>query len=383
MTLFGGAWAVLYWFSTDVFAQWLAEKKTARLFKKSPQSALSYAQKALGGKAFDRVLLAWLLLLLATVPIFGAFVPLMASPFIFGGFLGMSALLALVNGRRWMRNFRIGAAKRIGRFFLTKGDRGTIDQFLKESYQQDLPGVRSAAIENMGEWGSDVAVKLLSEARKDPDLQVALAATNTLNEVLKRLDAASPMSMAALDTLLTEYEHWTMEAEEHAASPEKAQDFLQKRKLVEWRIEEILLSQMHLRNSYPDLFCMECHTRSEELVRENWRYVRCTTCKEAKNLRRGIQTVIGRVGGMPSDTLQDGVLYVSLWDEASASSRPAEVDKIEIKAGEQFNYDWAVSSVVEAMQNRFPDKDVKVPVELDGEISLGGNTLNILNRIKS
>ncbi len=76
-----------------------------------------------------------------------------------------------------------------------------------------------------------------------------------------------------------------------------------------------------------------------------------------------------------------GVFYLDMWNQEKTSATPGEVEKIEILNNANFNYDWAVSAVAEAMQNRFPDDNLNVPVEIDPEINLSNNTRSILSNI--
>lgn len=382
MSIFGAAWSTLFWFSTDILAQFLAEKDINRLFKKSPQKALTSAKAYAGGKNYRGVLGAWGALLLPTLPILAAFIPLKASPFFFGGFVVATGALTLINGRRWMRNFRIGASRRIARFFLANGNRDEIDEILEYIYLQEVPRIQLISIEAMGKWGSDKMIKLLEAARFSNDPAIAQFATQTHQAVTRRLGEARPLSVKPLENFFREYEHWNDEAEENAALPEERAKFLAKRNGFKRNIEEIIQSQMHLRNASPDLYCMECHTFSEEVVYRHWRFVRCKSCKDASYLQRGIKQAIGRIGEIPAENPnQDGVYYLDMWDQEKTSATPGEVEKIEILNNANFNYDWAVSAVVEAMENRFPDDKLNVPIEIDPEIDLSNNTRSILSNI--
>lgn len=382
MSIFGAAWSSLFWFSTDILAQFIAEKDVARLYKKNPGKAISSAKEYVKGKNYRGALGAWGALLLPTLPILAAFIPLKASPFFFGGFVVATAGLALINGKRWMRNFRIGASRRIARFFLSNGNRDEIDEILETVYLQEVPRMQMLSIEAMGKWGSDKMIKLLEAARYSNDPDVAKFASQTHQAVLRRLGEARPLSVKPLDNFFREYEHWNDEAEENAALPEERARYLAKRDGFKRNIEEVIQSQMHLRNASPDLYCMECHTFSEEVIYRHWRYVRCKSCKEATHLQRGIKRAIGRIGVVPEhNPNEQGVYYLEMWNPDKTSATPGEVEKIEILNGAGFNYDWAISAVAESMQNRFPDQKVKVPIELDPEIDLSTNTRSILSNI--
>ncbi len=382
MSVFGAAWSSLFWFSTDILAQFIAEKDVARLYRKDSVKAIGSAKKYIQGKNYRGPLAAWGALLLPTMPILVAFIPLAASPYFFGGFAVATGILTLVNGRRWMRNFRVGTSRRIARFFLSNGNRDEIDEVLEHIYLQEVPRMQMLSIEAMGKWGSDRMLKLLEAASHSNDPAIAQFAAQTHIAVLKRLGAASPLSVKPLENFFREYDYWNDEAEENSGLPEERERFLAKRDGFKRNIEEVIQSQMHLRNASPDLYCMECHTFSEEVIYRHWRFVRCKSCNEATHLQRGIKRAVGRIGSVPSQNPdEEGVYYLDMWDPAKTSATPGEVEKIQILSGGGFNYDWAISAVAESMQNRFPDEKVSIPVELDPEIELSNNTRSILSNI--
>ncbi len=384
MAIFGAAWAGLYWFSTDILAQWLSTQRVQRLLKKNKRSeALTHGLNVVNRKTYRDVLTAWGILILPTLPIFGAFVPLAASPFIYGGFFGMAGLLGGIWGKKWMKTYRVGAAKRIIRLLIGKGKREEIDTFLEGVWKQKESELRREAVLGMGQWGSPQSVKLLTEGKQDPDDQIAQLADRTFQQVTHRLNTARPFKVAGIFTLFEEFSHLTEQAEAHAALPEKVTTFLAQREAIRKRIEEIIASQMHLRTSFPDLFCQECLTRAEEITHEDWRFVRCKTCKEPFDLERGVEKVVGVIGPSNEQHREAGVLYLPLWDYKDEMSRPAEVDWIEVRPGGSYNYDWAVSAVVEGMVNRFPNQDLQLDIRIDPSISLQNNTLSILKRIQA
>lgn len=384
MAVFGAAWSTLFWFSTDVLAQFLAEKDVSRLYKKNPGKSITQAKTYTSGKNLRAPLAAGAVLLLPFLPILLAFIPVEASPFFFGGFGITTLALVAINGRRWMKNFRIGASRRIARFFLSNGKKDEIDQVLEGIYRQNRPQLQAVGIKAMGEWGSDYVLRILLEASQSSNPDLAELAEQTRNKVLRRLGEARPLSVRNMKTYFDEYDHWDNEVEENAALPEERVAYTEKRDAVKRMIGEIIQSQMHLRNASPDNYCMECFTFSEEVVYLNWRFVRCKSCKDALHLQRGIKTAIGRIGPVPSPNPNpEGVFYLDLWDGEKNSSQPGEVEKIEIVSGLDIKYEWAISAVTEGMQNRFPDQEISIPVEIDSTIAVSNNTRNILGNIAS
>jgi|GEM_PF-6903388 len=384
MAFFGAAWSCLFWFSTDVLAQFLAEKDVARLYKKDPQKTLEKAQSYVSGKNLRAPLAAGGALLLPFLPILLAFIPVEASPYFFGGFGAITLAMVAFDGRRWMRNFRIGASRRLARFFLSNGKRDEIDQMLESIYRQNKPKLKAVGIKAMGEWGSDHVLNLLQEASQSDHPELAQLAAKVRGQILKRLGEARPLSVRGMQTYFEEYEYWDNEVEENSALPEERIAYTEKRDAVKRMIDEIIQSQMHLRNASPDNYCMECFTFSEEVVFRNWRYVRCKSCKDALHLQRGIKTSIGRIGPIPSmNPNAEGIYYLNLWDGEKNSAQPGEVEKIEVLTGLDIKYEWAISAIAEAMQNRFPDQEIKIPIEIDPSISISANTRNILGNIAS
>lgn len=378
LAIFGAAWAGLYWFSAEALSTGLSSWRFKRLYRKSPEQAIAFAERLVTGQELAPVLLSFGLLL---VPPLALVLPIGVGNFVAPaiGFLGLLGILGAFFRKSFVQKFRKGSARHVISHLLTKGKSKDIERVLESAFRQSEPKLQTLALEYMREWGSPPTLQLLQSAGPgySPQVQEEIASTLTY---LKGLGNAEVLLVAPLDTYFQEFAHITEEIASHMSQIKDWNVYKKKIDQIRSDIDHIILSQTVLRTSFPDVFCRECRSRAEEIVHEEWRYVRCRSCKEAPDLVPGIGMVIGEIGGEGDWVLDEKKLTVAMWDQ-SETARPAELDLLRIKSNSGINYDWAVSAVVESMKNRFSDEEMRVKVEVEPGVTMSRNTEMLLDEI--
>jgi hypothetical protein len=222
------------------------------------------------------------------------------------------------------------------------------------------------------------ALKELEEIAKHPERQVKDAA----NEAIALLHAAvlgsGPMSLAPMEKLIHSYA--TME---NALRFEKLRVSGKKTLLagVGDKIDNIVYSQLKLREGFPHLFCRHCLARPETQRFREWEWVRCRHCKDVSGLVTGVEQVIGQIGGEEDWKLANGVLEVRIWDAWSRQARAAQIDSLMIIGGQEMDYDWAVGAVVQRLQNGREVDDPPVVIKLVKGVRLEQNSMLLLRSL--
>ena len=119
---------------------------------------------------------------------------------------------------------------------------------------------------------------------------------------------------------------------------------------------------------------MKCYSRSEMLHAGPWVYIQCKKCGEVKDIRNGIEWVVGRVSDKRFQNEGNGKLYLGLWNEKQKDARFAEIDELEIQAGKKIGYDWAVNAVIENLRNGW-EGELKLPITIQEGVTLDPNTM--------
>jgi hypothetical protein len=258
-------------------------------------------------------------------------------------------------------------------------DAGTI--LLAASTHSD-PLVRLAAVAGLRELGTNSGVEALRKLSDDKNHEVAVQARDAMSDLLPVLKGEAMLSVRTMETYVQE--HQFLQKNLKSSNADKAVKAFDKLHEITLQIDEIVYSQLAIRRSYPDVYCVDCYSRAEDLRYEEWEWVRCKQCKEVHGLKAGVQKVVGQIGGEAVDggsVLQAGVLRVNLWDQASLKGGFGEVDVLEVVGGKAINYDWAVSAVIEKMHNHLQGPANRISVKLIGNPALEVNTLHLLRTL--
>lgn len=288
--------------------------------------------------------------------------------------------------RRIRRGSREGALKALQNFLLRR------PAVTAEGVMQGLTTVPDeklqVSVTNRAlNWASPWSLKLLrASQKKSPYAEVRQVSKNLADSIRKLLDAVNPRKIKDVKQLVHRGGYWQRlglsnqgQSERKlllagATTPSKEED----------PVYHAITFQDQLLQEYPHVYCLNCGTRTQVVDDNLWRHVICVTCLEANDLLPGVKMVVGHIGQQVDPLLSpEGVLPVNLWNPVTESAKPVDMDRLVISPGGDFNYDWAVSAALEAIRNRFPDKEFKVHVEVQAGVSLSTNTLNLLRSIST
>lgn len=127
------------------------------------------------------------------------------------------------------------------------------------------------------------------------------------------------------------------------------------------------------------LFCTECLTRANTKEQSGWTFAVCRRCDQYHTLIPDIEQIVGLVGPKFEEERQAaGELRLELWNEKRKTARYADVDRVEIHGGADFNYDWAVNAVLQELKNGdHPNYDA-IPKNMVNNPALDVNTQRML-----
>ena len=238
---------------------------------------------------------------------------------------------------------------------------------------------QEAAIEALSWLGTVAARKQILAVAADPNSELQKLAIEAVESLDKALLGKGVLSTQNMRIFLDELAY---QDKEIASGPKSERaDLMEKRMELEIIVDEIVFSQIGLRNQYPDLFCTACNAKVEMVEKNRWKYVQCRICQDVHHLETGMQKVVGRIGNFPRKEMKDGVLYLNLWDESEQKAVFADIHRMDIVGGAMINYDWAVNAVVECLNNYGLPNDYPISVVLKGELTLDDNSRKILREI--
>ena len=298
--------------------------------------------------------------------------------------LGLGLNRMMRQRKRLIEKGQVDAAREAMLDMLNNGPSGLVEGMARGMYLTEAEPLQTHAVQAMAAWASTNALSFLEEAKESEYYEVQFLAAREHEKLAKVLQASEPGRIEQLLGLIQAGQYWERLGKAFQQGPmPRLLNGPEAPTGEEDPLHKAFRFQSELVKAYPAVFCMVCRTRGEKLSVEGWSYVQCKTCKEAENLLAGVQTVVGRVGPLLAPVLDGGVLPLSLWNMAEAAPTPAEVDRVEVAAGADFNYDWAVSGAIEGLRNRFPDSEAKWEIHLDPGLELGQNTRNLILSISN
>jgi len=126
-------------------------------------------------------------------------------------------------------------------------------------------------------------------------------------------------------------------------------------------------------------FCQRCRVRSEVVDLSYTQVAICPQCHEWDAMVGDVETVVGVIGMEKEMEILENEVRISLWNAPDQTVTVAEIERLEVVAGTQINYDWAVGAVMEALRNHFPDTTTDLPYVVDPSLQLSANSLNLLS----
>ncbi|MEM7036138.1 MAG: HEAT repeat domain-containing protein [Bacteroidota bacterium] len=293
-----------------------------------------------------------------------------------GGFL--AGTLAERTGEKYADQERREMADTIVHQLIQHPAPNRITKVARRALRSRDPVIRQAVVTGLAKVPSRYSFQLLKRRTDDDDQNVAGAARDALSALKEVYAGNRVLSCGHLPNLIASHEHWKRQWNKILPDRAEAYNSLM---AVENEIDEIVHSQMALREEYPALMCTECFARPEKLKYEAWEYVRCKKCRDVQHLRKNVQEVVGYIGREKELRFKEGVAWIGLWDEGEKTGQFAEIDRLEVKSGQEIDYNWAISSVVETLRNEWVG-EIEFELEVDPLLVLNENTYRNLRSLE-
>ncbi len=245
--------------------------------------------------------------------------------------------------------------------------------------------IKIAAINGYMEKTDEWAVENLQMLRLNPSSLVQKAAEEAIELVEGIRKGNGIRSVLPLEELCAAYQANLDDVPGVQSSAvlkryEKARIGVDQARLAN-QIDDIIYSQLTLREAYPIVYCKQCLSWSEEVSFREWNWIRCKRCLDVQHLVPGVFSVIGEIGGVNEWHLDNGILRIGIWDTVQRKATKAEVDALHVYPGGEFDYDWAISAVVQMIQNQMNSRVQQVPVTIHGKLELSQNTRHLLRSL--
>lgn len=292
------------------------------------------------------------------------------------GFVGIPAVAPVLYSFRGIPERHLHIAIVAMKRLVAMAPRERLEEVLRTSHTFPENWIRIAMINGLMEVTEPWSLKEIERMEKDPDSDVRQAAREANALVYSLLYGSGARSLGRLDNLLEQHEVLVSRSRQNPGNGIVKDEV---KRCID-AIDDIVYSQVPLKEAYPNLYCKQCMARSEKLKRGEWEWVRCKRCHDVTNLQKGIEYVRGEIGGDVEWKLDNGRLTVKAWDESRKLANPLELDELEIHSGAAMDYDWAVSAVVQKLQNHVHAGD-RVPVKLDPGVTLSVNTQMMLRSL--
>jgi len=292
-------------------------------------------------------------------------------------FGGMFWMVALDNAA--MPSVRMESLKYTYQGLVDSGQYQLVDDYLKALFYSGKGDVVQWGIELTGKWGSPSSRRLVQRlAQKgqvhNPQNKPLVDLSRQLNQVNQEtFDPKADLGVKDLLLLMDRYDGYYFPFRD--ASPFTQTD----NSLLSQQLKAFFSLQSELEKAPDQAFCERCYRRTETKTIRTTQYQVCPQCHHWDRILPGIETVVGEISN-GTEAFRKGAIYqVGVWDERKNEVIPAEIDLLRIPPGGDFNYDWAVAAVAEALRNRFATKEEAwQELELDPEVSLSPNTKAIL-----
>lgn len=258
-----------------------------------------------------------------------------------------------------------------------------VEGLLKGAWNSDVGEYQLLAVEWAAKWKSPWAVKLLKEISEiSRDYEVRNLTESAFKGGKALTEGNEVDHINNLVDLVEQSRFWLRFA---LSFQNKGTDILSQEEIegMNPKLVSAFQLQGELVASHPHNFCKQGLTRGRMLNRNGWHYVLGNASHDYRQIEVGITKVVGQIGPEMEQETETGTLRLPLWDAINNKATPMELDAINIVGGAEFNYDWAVSASIEALRNRFPEKELKLDVTFDPSLSLSANTRALLQEISA
>lgn len=290
------------------------------------------------------------------------------------GYFLMFPLAMLRDLKRFRINLESGAARSIAQ----KVDTKQAEAILLNAAADPEDLTRLAAIQGLEILGTDAALKTLESLSSDGNTNVASQAHIALSQAKLLLQGHQLDEAYGILDLIESHVYWLNQLNRDDTNPDEIEPRIME---VESRLDLAARQCLQARRAYPDVLCLACLTRARQLSYRTWVFVHCRHCLRPELLQKGVQRVVGEIGGVSDWDLNDGLLTLGLWDEERRLARAADIDALHVIGGSDLNYDWAVSAVLEAMQQFQSQMPPILPIELLNNPPISANSLALLRTL--
>lgn len=276
--------------------------------------------------------------------------------------------------KRFRTKLESGAARSIAQKVETK----QMEAILLNAATDPEALTRRVAIEGLEILGTDAALNALESLSRDRNPKVASKAHVALSRAKLLLQGHQLEEADGILDLIETHVYWLNQLNRDDTNPDEIEPRILE---VESRLDLAARQCLQARRAYPELFCLACLTRAQLLSHSTWVFVHCRHCLRPELLQTGVKRVVGEIGGVSDWDLKDGILALGLWNEERRQARAADLDALHVLGGSDLNYDWAVSAVLEAMQQFQSQMPPILPIELLNHPPISANSLALLRTL--
>lgn len=153
------------------------------------------------------------------------------------------------------------------------------------------------------------------------------------------------------------------------------------RNRLEKAIQTLIAKQPIFNAPRQQVYCTEHRTRAKMLKQNAWEYPVCRRCQRVDTLISDVITLRGIIGVADPGLGEKGQYEVKVWDEVNKTPTYADIDVLEIRAGVDMDYDWAINAVLGELRNEVYMQGRKIPVEITGKPNLHPNSIRLLKEL--
>lgn len=255
------------------------------------------------------------------------------------------------------------------------------EALMNTAVEAEKPAMQMLGVEFLAKWQSPWAIEMLAQVEQQSLNTEVKDLCETAYQKGKALIAKEDLThIDNLKRLIDQTQFWKRVAMSFQGGDESLWIGSEMRDKEPQLVEAYRL-QGELVKFHPYNYCLQENSRGELEQSNDWKYIVGHLSMDYRRMVTGVYNVIGVIGPEISEKPNQGDLRLNLWDQTKNSAMAAEIDELELMAGADFNYDWAVSATIEALRNTSPESDLRLVVKKDSNLNLSPNTLNLLNEI--
>ena len=238
--------------------------------------------------------------------------------------------------------------------------------------------IREEAVRALGMIGDKRAVNALAAALDD-ELNVCREAANALGRIGSMLAARPLLEIENLMRLSQIFMRTTISISNEPRN--------EARMAIINALESIFQTNGEFLERFPRLFCSKCLRQAVKIripkgAFQNVEYTVCPECNDTDYLLTGAEQIVGVVGGLGDDLVEDGgTVFVRLWFDKEKRTRYADIDRLEVRAGGVTHYEQAVNALILELTNdanRPASSTRKISVRKEGNPPLSEAALQML-----